>query len=163
MMEPASPDDPEATEQQLESFIARFTPDIAARVRACRAKLRARLLAANELVYDNYNALAIGYAPAERTSEAIVSLAVYPRGVALYFLHGASLPDSDGVLTGEGSKGRFIRLAGPATLDEPAVAAMLETALVLAPRPLPAQGEGRTIIKSISAKQRPRRPAKESA
>ena len=31
-----------------------------------------------ELVYDNYNALAIGYAPTERTSEAIFSIALFP-------------------------------------------------------------------------------------
>ncbi len=89
MTTPASPDDPEATERQLDGFIERFDPEVAQRARACRAALRARMPTANELVYDNYNALAIGYAPRERTSEAVVSLAVTPRGPALYFIHGA--------------------------------------------------------------------------
>ena len=120
MASPASPDDPEATERQLDGFIERFYPEIAARTRACRVALWARMPTANELVYDNYNALAIGYAPRERASEAIVSLAVSPRGPALYFLHGASLPDPAGVLMGEGRQGRYVRLAGPGTLDEPA-------------------------------------------
>lgn len=159
MITPASPDDPEATERQLEGFIDRFDPGVAARTRACRAALRARMPTANELVYDNYNALAIGYAPRERTSEAIVSLAVTPRGAALYFIHGASLPDPAGVLTGEGRRRRYVRLAGPDTLDEPAVAALLSSALENAGLPLAPSGAGRTVIKSISAKQRPRRKA----
>lgn len=159
METPASPDDPEATERQLEGFIARFDPDIAARARVCRAALKARMPTANELVYDNYNALAIGYAPRERTSEAIVSLAVTTRGPALYFLHGVGLPDPDGLLQGAGVRGRFVRLAGVETLKDAAVAALLNEALVRAPLPLATEGAGRTVIKSISARQLPRRAA----
>ncbi|RYE03332.1 MAG: hypothetical protein EOP61_05090 [Sphingomonadales bacterium] len=154
---------PAAAEAQLQSFIARFTPEIAERVRACRTALRACLPTANELVYDNYQALAIGYAPGKRSSEAILSIAVYPRVVRLFFLQGAGLPDPGHVLTGQGRKVRSIILESPATLDAPAVAALLAAALERAPQPLPLSGAGRTIIKSISAKQRPRRPAKESA
>jgi hypothetical protein len=40
------------------------------------AKMRARLPGAVELVYDNYNALAIGFGPTERTSEAVFSIEV---------------------------------------------------------------------------------------
>ncbi|WP_163579275.1 hypothetical protein, partial [Klebsiella pneumoniae] len=89
------------------SFIARFTPEIADRVRAARAVLRARLPGATELVYDNYNALAIGYSPGEKTSEAVFSLAVYPRNLLLYFLPGVGLPDPEGLLQGEGRQGRY--------------------------------------------------------
>jgi hypothetical protein len=69
--------------KQVESFIAKFDPAIARVVRAARAKLRKRYPTANELVYDNYNALAIGYGPNERTSEVFLSLAAYARGVSL--------------------------------------------------------------------------------
>jgi hypothetical protein len=37
------------------------------------------MLGAIELVYDNYNALVIGYGPTERASDALIFLAVYPR------------------------------------------------------------------------------------
>ena len=47
-------------EAQLQGFIDRFEPAIAALARACRTRLRARFSAAFELVYDNWNALAIG-------------------------------------------------------------------------------------------------------
>jgi hypothetical protein len=41
--------------------------------------------------------------------------AIYPRSgwVVLHFEHGASMPDPDGVLLGEGSQTRFLRIAEP--------------------------------------------------
>lgn len=156
-MTPADPDDAEATQTQLEGFIARFTPQIADRVRAARALLRQRLPGATELAYDNYNALAIGYGPGDKTSEAVFSLAIYPRNVLLYFLPGVGLPDPEGLLQGEGKVGRYLCLKDVALLDEPAIIALIEAALDRAKHPLPSSG-GRTIVKSISARQRPRRP-----
>ncbi|NIJ64795.1 hypothetical protein FHR20_001726 [Sphingomonas leidyi] len=159
---PADPGDVAATEAQLEGFIARFTPEIANRVRAARAVLRERLPGATELVYDNYNALAIGYGAGGKTSDAVFSLAVYPRNLLLYFLPGVGLPDPEGLLQGEGRLGRYVCLREVALLDAPAVIALIAAALDRARRPLPPEG-GRTIVKSISARQRPRRPAGDAA
>lgn len=144
-------------EAQVEAFIARFTPEIAERVRAARTVLRERLPGATELVYDNYNGLAIGYGPGDKTSEAVFSLAIYPRNVLLYFLPGVGLPDPERLLQGEGKLGRYVCLKHVGLLDEPAVIALIGAALDRAKRPLPPEG-GRTIVKSISARQRPRRP-----
>jgi hypothetical protein len=143
---------------QLGGFIARFDPAIAKLVRAARARLRKRLPTAFELVYDNYNALAIGFGPTERTSDAIVSIAAYARGVNLYFIEGAHLADPDHLLQGSGNQGRFIRLNDAATIDPPGVARLLDAAVEASEVPFPTRGRGRTIIKSISAKRRPRRP-----
>src|ERR1700682_2441435 len=89
-----------APAQQLAGFIARLDPAIAARVRSARAVLRKRWFSsAVELVYDNYNALAIGFSSTERVSDVIVSLAVFARGVNLYFIYGAKLSDPDKRLT----------------------------------------------------------------
>lgn len=157
MTTPADPDDGDATQAQVEGFIDRFAPEIADRVRAARAVLRARFPGATELVYDNYNALAIGYGAGERASEAMFSLAVYPRNVLLYFRFGTTLRDPAGLLRGEGRQGRYVCLKDVALLDAPAVIALLDAALAAAGRPMPAAG-GRTIVKSIAARQRPRRP-----
>ena len=62
--------------QQLGSFLAKFDPRVAASARAALAQLRKKLPGAIELVYDNYNALAIGFGPSEKASEAIFSIAV---------------------------------------------------------------------------------------
>jgi hypothetical protein len=148
----------ETPAKQVARFIARFDPAIAKLVRSARAALHKRFPTAIELVYDNYNALAIGFCPTERTSDCIFSLAVFARGVNLYFMYGKSLPDPHKLLQGGGNQGAFIRLENLAVLDRPAVAALLRAAVRDAETPLPKTGRGRTVIKSISAKQRPRRP-----
>jgi hypothetical protein len=144
---------------QVASFIAKFDPANAKLIRACRSVMRKRLLTANELVYDNYNFLAIGYCASERASDCVVSLACGSNGVSLSFYYGATLPDPDGVLLGSGNQNRFVRLPTAVTLTDPKVERLLRAALAQAKTPMPAAGRGRTIVKSISAKQRPRRAA----
>src|SRR5436190_2014451 len=79
--------------KQVAGFIAKFDPSIAALARQARAAMRKRFPTAVEIVYDNYNALAMGFSTTERTSDVIVSVAVFARGVNLYFMYGRSLPD----------------------------------------------------------------------
>jgi hypothetical protein len=146
-------------EAQIESFIAKFTDEVAAEIRAARADMRRRLPGAYELVYDNYNALAIGYGPNEKTGQAVFSLACFPRRVSLCFVRGVDIDDPEGLLTGEGNQVRFLPLTEPGVLDRPAVRALWDQALAKAAAPIGPAGSGRTIVKSISAKQRPRRPA----
>jgi Domain of unknown function (DU1801) len=144
--------------KQLASFIAKFDPSLAKLIRSCRSALRKRFPTAIELVYDNYNFLAIGYCATERTSSCLVSLASYAKGVSLFFYYGATLRDPDKLLQGDGNQVRFLRLESARTLAKPQVEALLGAAVAQAKSPLPASGRGYTIIKSISAKQRPRRP-----
>jgi hypothetical protein len=148
----------ETPAKQVARFIAKFDPAIAKLARSARTTLRKRFPTAIELVYDNYNALAIGFCPTERTSDCIVSLAVFATGVNLYFMYGKSLPDPHKLLKGGGTQGAFIRLENLAILNRPAVAALLRAAVKDAETPLPKTGRGHTVIKSISARQRPRRP-----
>lgn len=150
---------PDSPEYQLETFIAKFTPEVGDLACAALEKMRLRLPGAIELVYDNYNALAIGFGPTERTSEALFSIALFPRWVSLFFMDGASLPDPDKLLKGSGKVARHIVLEDAATLDRPAVQALITQALEYAGVSFEGTGPGRIIIKSISAKQRPRRPS----
>jgi Domain of unknown function (DU1801) len=142
---------------QLAAFLAKYDPSIGRQVRAMRTAMRRQWPTALELVYDNYQFLAIGYCATERASDCIASLAVAPSGVALSFYYGSTLPDPTGRLLGSGKQNRFIRLTSAATLREPEVVALMRAAVAQARTPLPASGRGRTIIKSVSAKQRPRR------
>jgi hypothetical protein len=143
--------------EQLEGFIAKFDPAVAKLIRDCRAEIRKLLPTALELVYDNYNFLAIGYGTTERASDCIVSIAAAANGVGLSFYYGASLPDPERILLGSGKQNRFIRLPSTEPLRSPAVLALIQAAVAQADPPLPATGGGYTVIKSISAKQRPRR------
>src|SRR4051812_29953361 len=102
--------------RQLAGFIAKYEARVAKLARSARAALRKQLPTAVEQVYDNYNFLAIGYCSTKRTSDCIVSLAVSPKGVALSFYHGATLPDPAGLLLGSGRQNRFVRLESTPTL-----------------------------------------------
>ena len=145
-------------DQQLASFIAKFSPEIAALAQSILAAMRKRYPTAIELVYDNYNALAIGFGPNEKASQAIFSIAVFPRWVSLFFLQGAGLPDPDRILQGSGNVAKHIRLPSAGTLNELSVKNLMGEATKRAAIPFAPRGTSRLIIKSISAKQRPRRP-----
>jgi hypothetical protein len=143
---------------QLDGFIEKFTPEVAALTRAVLAKAKARMPGATIIVYDNYNALALGFGRSEKAGEAILSLAVMPRWVTLCFFRGTSLPDPHGLLKGEGSRIRHVHLHAPEDFDDPRVQALIAAALDQTDWPLDPEAEPRLVIKSISAKQRPRRP-----
>jgi hypothetical protein len=143
---------------QLDGFIDKFTPEVAALTRALFERMKILIPGAQILVYDNYNALAIGFGPSDKAGQAILSLAVMPRWVTLCFLWGVHLADPHRLLKGEGTRVRNVRLHRPDALDDPRIDALIAEALDKADHPIdPAQPQ-RLIVKSISAKQRPRRP-----
>jgi len=141
---------------QLRSFLDRFSPEIAALARVARAKLRKRLPGAIEMVYDNYNALVIGFSPTDRPSDAILSVVIFPKRVSICFIQGKHLPDPDGVLVGGGNQVRFVRLDEDARiLDTPPLRALIAEAIDFGETPF--RGRGQLVIRAISRKQRPRR------
>jgi hypothetical protein len=146
-------------EAQLRAFIAKFSPDDQRRIRAVRTAMRKRLPTANELVWDNYNFFVIGYSPTERPTDAVLSMAARANGIGLCFIYGAGLPDPARVLEGSGRQTRFLRVDSAARLSDPDVSALIDAAVARARTPYPASGKGRLIIRSVSAKQRPRRRA----
>ena len=109
------------------------------------------------MVWDNYNFLVIGYSASERPSDAILSLAAGASGVGLSFYRGSDLDDPDGVLLGQGSQNRFIRLPDAHVLERPEVEALINQAISRSRLPLPDSPAQALIIRSVSAKQRPRR------
>ncbi len=145
--------DPEAG---LAGFLAKYTPEIAARGGAIIARLRAELPSANVLVYDNYNALAVGFAANEKVSGVIFSIALYPRWVSIFM--SAKLDDPAGIFKGSGGTVRHVVLDGVSALDQPDIAALVAQAIARAEPPLDPASQGKLVIKSVSAKQRPRRP-----
>jgi hypothetical protein len=157
---PAKPVKADSAEAQLDGFLAKYTQEVEGTARQALREMRARLPGAIELVYDNYNALAIGFSPTERVSDVIFSIALYPRWVSLFFLmNGARLRDPECRLKGSGKQVRHIVLETIATLDDPAVHELMAQALELSPKQFDSAQPRRLIIKSISPRQRPRRPS----
>jgi len=150
-------------ERQLAGFLAKYSDEIACLAEALRLRMCKLFPTALELVYDNYNALAIGYSPSEKASEAIFSIALYPEWVSFFFLQARGLSDPDHLLKGGGTVSKHIVLSSPEDLNGSAIKDLMQQALETAKAPFPAKGEHRLVIKSVSAKQRPRRPATKSA
>jgi hypothetical protein len=154
---------PSSPKQELEQFIAKYSPAIASQATEALKILRSRLPGVYELVYDNYNALAIGFSPTEKSSDAIFSLALYPKWVSFFFLQGAGLHDPSGILKGTGKVVRHIVLSHPTDLKKPDVEALIAEAMLAARTPMPLKrGPTKLLIKSVSENQRPRRPSSKS-
>lgn len=145
-------------EDQLTGFIAKFDPAAAELIQECRVELRRVFPHAVELVYDNYQFLAIGFASIERVSSVAVSIAAGANGISLSFNYGTRLSDPARILLGSGNQNRFVRLPEVAVLRQPEVRALIDQAAGLTEPPF-SDEPFRTVIKSISAKQRPRRKA----
>ena len=148
---------PATTDQQLKSFIAKFDAAHQTSIRAVRRMLRRRFPTAYELAYDNYNFFVIGYGPTERPSDCVVSLVAGANGVGLCFIHGASLPDPAKILRGSGNQTRSIHLDSANVLVRPEVEALIAAAIAQAKTPFLPGARAKLIIRSVSAKQRPRR------
>jgi hypothetical protein len=143
---------------RLAQFMARHSPGVRSVARASLARMRSILPGWTELVYDNYNALAIGFSPTDRTSYAVFSLALYPRWVSLFFLTGADLRGPRRLLRGNGRRVRHTVLTSAEDLDSAGIRELIAQAVRSAAPPSAVGPRHRTVIKSVSAKRRPRRP-----
>jgi hypothetical protein len=144
---------------QIDTFLDKYTVEMASAARRARARMRKRIPGGVEFVYDNYNALVFGYGPTDRPSEAVVSLAIMPKWVTLCFLKGTKLSDPKKLLKGSGSTVRNVRLIPPLNLEDGEIQRLIDAAIAAAKPSFPGgKGGATTIVKSISAKQRPRRP-----
>lgn len=148
---------PSPDERRFASFLVEFEPEIAALGGKAVAWLRERLPTADVMIYDNYNFLVAGFSPNERPSDAVLSIALSSRGVALCFLQGAGLPDPHGLLRGSGRVVRNVRLISIDDFVRPNLAMLIEIALEQSRVPFDGARAGSFYIKSVSPKKRPRR------
>ena len=138
--------------------MARYRPEVVKIGRAALTSLRKHLPGTVEMVYDNYNALVIGFSTSDRPSDAILSIGLYPRWVNLYFLQDATdLPDPEGLLRGTGNWVRSIRLTSPDDIEQPGVRALIAEAVTRADPPLDRKRRRQLTIRAVSAKRRPRK------
>jgi hypothetical protein len=144
-------------EAAVKGFIGKFERRHQVLIRAVRKALRKRFPAACELAYDNYNFFVLGYSPTERPSDSVLSIAAGANGVGLCFIQGARLPDPKKILLGSGNQTRFVRLVSVEVQARPEVEALVAAAAGASRVPFRTSGSVRLIVRSVSAKQRPRR------
>jgi hypothetical protein len=155
---------PPTPRQQLDAFIDRYNDDVAAVARSALRHLERRVPGATQSVYDNYNALGIGFGPGDKASEVVLSIVLYPRWVSLFFLQGAGLRDPKKRLQGQGTRVRHIVLDAADIIGSADVEALIGLALQSAKVAIDPARKGTLLIKSVSARQRqrPRRPVAKS-
>ena len=148
-----------SAEAELRRLIAKFAPAHERLIGAMRRSLRKRLPAAHEVVYEYSGFFVISYSPSERGYEGVLAIRASADGVKLYFNQGKELPDPEKLLQGS-ANARWIHLEGASTLARPAVARLIDEAIARNRVPFASTGRGSVVIRSESAKKRPRsRPA----
>jgi hypothetical protein len=118
---------------------------------------------ANELIYDNYNALAFGWSPTEKMSHIFCSVAIYRGNSNMHFgfYWGAELADPQQLLIGEGKQYRYLRVTDIDTFPKDEIKKLIDEAWqnsldkVKDPKQIT---QGKTITKMVSAGKREKKP-----
>ncbi|MCW3108076.1 MAG: hypothetical protein JWQ09_2582 [Segetibacter sp.] len=115
---------------------------------------------ANELIYDNYNAVAFGWSPTDKVGHTICSIAVgrSSKNVHFGFYWGSELSDPDKMLLGEGNQYRYILVTDKNKFPKAYIKKLVNEAYANCLSKVKDQKQiihGQTIVKSISEKKRP--------
>lgn len=124
----------------------------------------------NELVYDNYNAVAFGWSPTDKVADTFCTVAVFRTNENIHFgfYWGSEIKDPDKVLIGKGRQYRYILVDNFDDFPKTYIKRLLEEAYANSMAKLKDGQEllnGQTIIKSVSANKRVtiKRPTKKTA
>jgi hypothetical protein len=113
----------------------------------------------NELIYDNYNALAFGWSPTDRVGHTFCSIAVgrTSKNIHFGFYWGSQISDPENILMGKGNQYRYILVKNRKDFPKTYMKKLLKEAYQnsLAKVKDPKQiTEGKTITKSVSPVKR---------
>jgi len=111
----------------------------------------------NELIYDNYNALALGWSPTDKAGDAFCSIAVYSNHVNFGFNRGSEISDTDKILNGDGSLYRKMSIKSKNDFPKTKIKNLLKEAHANSLARLKGGKQvlkGVTITKSVSSKKR---------
>lgn len=86
---------------------------------------------ANELIWDNYNAVALAYSKSEKLKDAFCHISVYPKHVNFGFNRGSELKKTNVVLNGKGKLIRHISLKDFDSLPKEDLIPMIWEALTI--------------------------------
>src|SRR6516162_3247289 len=96
----------------LEKFLTPYPPEVQQMALWLRDWVWDLYPDSNELIYDNYNAVSLGWSHTARVGHSFCSVAVMPRYVHFGFYWGSELADPQKVLLGKGNRYRYIIVAG---------------------------------------------------
>lgn len=145
--------------KDLKKFIKPYPKEVQALALWLRAFVWDLYPGANELIYDNYNAVAFGWSLTEKLSHTFCSVAVLPEYCHFGFYWGSEIADPEKRLLGKGNQYRYIVVRNREEFPGGYIKKLLKEAYANSLAKVKDQDEikkGLTIVKSISAnKKRP--------
>jgi hypothetical protein len=151
----------EQTEDLLR-FLEPFGAEVTDLVMWLRELVWDRYPETNELIYDNYNALAFGWSVTERLGQSFCSVAVgrSSKNVHFGFYWGSRLSDPEQMLLGTGNQYRYILVKDKESFPKTYITTLIKEAHANAlakVKPKELVVTGQTIVRSISEKRRPQK------
>jgi hypothetical protein len=145
--------------QDLLKFLKPFPQDIQDRALWLRSFVWDLYPQTNELIYDNYNALAFGWSPTDRVGHTFCSIALgrTSGNVHFGFYWGSQIADPKKILIGEGNQYRYLLVPDLDKFPKAYIKKLVKEAYAnsLAKVKDPKQiTHGATITKTISPKKR---------
>ena len=144
---------------ELKKFLAPFPSEIQKKALWLRQFVWRLYPQTNELIYDNYNALAFGWSPTDRLGHTFCSVAIYRAGFNIHvgFYWGSKILDPEKKLLGGGNQYRYWLVKNRKDLPKSYLIKLMEEAyayslsLVKDPKQIM---QTKTIVKSISSAKR---------
>jgi hypothetical protein len=114
---------------------------------------------ANELIYDNYNALAFGWSPTDKVGHTFCSIAVgrSSNNIHFGFYWGSEIDDPQKMLLGQGNQYRYILVKSKQDFPKAYIKKLVKQAYANSMRKVKDKKQliqGKTITKSISRVKR---------
>jgi hypothetical protein len=146
--------------KDLVKFLKPFPDDVRDRALWLREFVWKLYPKANELIYDNYNAVAFGWSPTDRMGDLFCSIAVgrSSHNVHFGFYWGSKIDDPEGILLGEGNQYRYILVHKKSEFPKAYIKKLVKEAYAYSITKMKVDRQapqGATITKSISASKRP--------
>ncbi len=153
--------------KDLLKFLKRFSSEIQSIVLQLREFVWDLYPQANELIYDNYNALAFGWSPTDKVGHTFCSIAVgrSSKNIHFGFYWGSEIQDPKGILLGEGNQYRYILVEDFDAFPKAYIKKLVKEAYQNSLSKVKDEKQlrsGLTITKSISDKKRAKQSLKKS-
>jgi hypothetical protein len=153
---------PKETVKDLKKFLKPFPKEIQERALWLREFVWDLYPGCNELIYDNYNAVAWGWSITDKLGDTFCSIAVgrTSHNVHLGFYWGSKIPDPEKKLIGAGNQYRYMLVYDVKKIPKTYCKQLIKDAYNYSLKKLKPTAQivrGQTIVRSVSEKKRNRR------
>ncbi len=144
----------------LKKFLKEFPDDVKKVALVLRDFVWELYPNANELIYDNYNAVAFGWSLTDRLGDTFCSVGVMRRSLNVHFgfYWGSKIADPKKILLGEGNQYRYVIVKDMKTFPKAYIKRLVKEAYGYSVSKLKVKKltlQGATITKSVSPKKAP--------